>query len=375
MGSTRRKFLGQCGRCLTGMAFAPLCLHQGPAVAGPSTQTFIREAGYYRKLGDGKVQCQLCPKQCIVADGKRGYCRVRENREGVYNTLVYGRLSTIQIDPIEKKPLFHYLPGSAALSVAATGCNVKCKFCQNWNISQAKPEDVPHRYFSPEQLVETARRYGTPSIAHTYNEPVVFSEYVLDTAVCGRRSAIRNVIISNGYINPEPLAELCEQLSAIKIDLKAFTEKFYRETVNGSLQPVLDTLKYIHSRRVWLEIVYLVIPTLNDSETEIRDMSRWVMENLGPDVPVHFTRYHPQYLLKNLPPTPVGTLESAHRIATAAGIHYVYIGNVPSHAAESTYCHHCGQTLIERHGYLIGANHIIDAKCEYCQTTIPGLWS
>lgn len=375
MPLSRREFCLQSGACLGGLLFFPTLLTRSIAQSLPKSTPYITEARYYVKLADNKVRCLLCPRTCLVAEGKRGYCRVRENQKGTYKTLVYGRLCSLNNDPIEKKPLFHFLPGTTAISVATVGCNIHCKFCQNWNISQAKPEDVSFEYYSPEKLAQLTRQVGAPTIAYTYTEPTVFTEYIYDTAVQARQLGLRNVIISNGCINEQPMNDLCQVVDAIKIDFKAFSEKFYSEITDGQLQPVLDSLVRVKQNRVWLEIVNLVIPTHNDDPQMIRQMCQWILKNLGPDVPVHFTRFHPQYRMQNLPPTPVKTLETAHKIGLEVGLKYVYIGNVPGHPAENTYCPNCHRLLIERSGYMITTNNLSRGKCRFCQTPIPGVWS
>ena len=265
----------------------------------------------------------------MIDDRERGYCGARENRGGTYYSLVYARVCAAHVDPIEKKPLFHFLPGSMAFSVATAGCNVNCKFCQNWDISQVRPEQVNSTFLPPKDLAALTRRYQCPSIAYTYSEPVIFSEYVLDSAAAGRAAGVRSVVISGGYIQEEPLKQLCACVDAIKIDLKAFSEKYYKDVVNGELKPVLNALATIRKLGTWCEVVYLVVPTLNDSDEEFRGLAHWIKTELGPDVPLHFSRFYPEYLLKNLPPTPLATLERAKAICDAEGLHYVYIGNVP----------------------------------------------
>lgn len=333
------------------------------------------EARFYNKHPDREIECLLCPRFCKLGDKERGYCGVKENIGGTYYTLVYGKLCAIHIDPIEKKPFFHYLPGASSLSVATAGCNVNCKFCQNWEISQVRPEQVQNTDVPPRSLVTTAQRYSCPVIAHTYTEPIVFYEYMYDASVEARKNGIKSVVVTGGYINPEPLLELVNVVDAIKVDLKAFSEDFYASYVRGTLQPVLEAIKIIAASNVWLEIVYLVIPTLNDSAGELRAVSRWIMKEVGPDVPVHFSRFYPQYLVKNLPPTPTSTLEKAHHIAREEGLRYVYIGNVPGHRAESTYCHQCKNTIINRIGYEIREIHLKEGRCPKCETPIPGIWS
>jgi len=343
--------------------------------ASESEAQFTIEAEYYEKLPHKKIKCKLCPRECVIDDRERGYCGVRENRGGTYYTLVHSRVATAHIDPIEKKPLFHFLPGTTAFSIATAGCNVNCKFCQNWEISQVRPEQVRSAYMPPRELAALARQYRCPSIAYTYSEPVIFYEYVADAADAGHAQGVKSVVISGGYIQQEPLKKWCRTVDAIKVDLKAFSEKFYKEVVNGELKPVLETLVSIRKQGTWTEIVYLVIPTLNDSDAEFKAMARWVKSDLGPDVPVHFSRFHPEYLLTNLPPTPLGTLERAKAIADTEGLHYVYIGNVPGHPAENTHCPKCERVVIQRLGYTIEQTHLKKGKCAYCAQVIPGVWS
>ena len=333
-----------------------------------------REASWYRRLEEGRVECQLCPQACKVADMERGTCGVRENRGGTYYTLVHSLACAVHVDPIEKKPFFHVLPGEKALSFATAGCNVECKFCQNWEISQFRPEQVEAYFLPPETMVATAKRNGARLTAATYGEPVVFWEYVRDVAKAANAAGLRPTVVSNGFIQEKPLREILPSLSAIKVDLKSFREKFYRDQVRGKLEPVLKALEVIREVGVWLEIVVLLVPTLNDSEAEIRDLSSWVFEKLGPDVPVHFTRFHPTYRLTELPPTPVATLERSWKIARDQGLHYVYLGNVPGHPGENTVCPGCGEILIRRMGFRILANRLKDGACQKCGRAIPGVW-
>ena len=344
------------------------------ATAAESDARFTVEARFYEKLPYKKIKCKLCPRECVIDDRERGYCGVRENRGGAYYSLVYARVCAAHVDPIEKKPLFHFLPGTVAASVATAGCNVNCKMCQNWDISQVRPEQVNATFIPPKDLVAIARRQQCPSIAYTYSEPVVFAEYVLDCAEAGRAAGVKSVVISGGYIQEEPLRHLCRAVDAIKIDLKAFSEKFYKEVVNGEMKPVLNALVAIRQQGVWSEIVYLVIPTLNDSDPEFRALAKWVKAELGPDVPLHFSRFHPDYLLKNLPPTPLPTLERAKAVCDAEGLHYVYIGNVPGHPAESTWCPKCRRVVVERAGFTVRAIHLDGGKCRFCHQSIPGVW-
>jgi len=332
------------------------------------------EAKFYNKLPDREIECLLCPRFCRLGDKERGYCGVRENMSGTYYTLVYGKACTVQADPIEKKPFFHFLPQTRALSLATAGCNVNCKFCQNWEISQVRPEQIRHIDFPPAAVVQSAKRQNCASIAYTYSEPIVFYEYMFDTACEARRDHLRNVVVTGGQINTEPLEELLPVVDAIKVDLKGFTQDFYTQYVRGNLQCVLDSIKTIASSPVWLEVVYLLIPTLNDDDATIRHMCRWIHDELGPEVPLHFSRFYPMYLLQNLPPTPLASLERAHRIARDTGLHYVYIGNVPAHEFENTYCPQCGKIVVNRRGYQISEINLKNGKCRYCHHPIPGVW-
>ena len=371
----RRKFLK-----ITSLACLALNLPISPLsenrllFAAANDQRFIREARFYEKLEHKKIRCKLCPRECVIDDHERGYCGVRENRGGTYYTLVYARPCTYHIDPIEKKPLFHFLPGSMAFSIATAGCNLNCKFCQNWEISQVTPEQVDSFYLPPHKVAEMAKDYNSLSIAYTYSEPTIFYEYMYDTAVKGKEKGIKSVVITAGFIEPDPIKELCQVVDAIKVDLKAFRQKYYTEIVHGELKPVLKAMETIASQGTWLEIVYLVVPTLNDNEKEIRDLAQFVREYLGSETPIHFTRFYPQYLLKNLPPTPISTLERCKAIADAEGLKYVYIGNVPGHPAENTYCPECGQLLIERTGFVVKQMNLKNGKCPKCGTKIPGYW-
>lgn len=355
-------------------ALPALCAAAAGGEAQAAGSLSRREAQFYEKLPNKKIRCKLCPRECVIDDRERGYCGVRENQNGAYYTLVHSRPCSIHVDPVEKKPLFHFYPGTLAFSMATAGCNVNCKFCQNWEISQVRPEQVRSAEVSPDQLARLARDNGCVSIAYTYSEPVVFYEYVYDTAAAGNALGIKSLVISNGYIQQEPLRKLCSQVAGIKVDLKAFSEKFYREVVNGELKPVLESLVTIRKQKTWLEIVYLVVPTLNDSDQEFRGLCQWIRRELGSDVPIHFTRFHPEYLLKNLPPTPLKSLERAKRIADAEGLNYAYIGNVPGHPAENTYCPGCKEVVIQRTGFTIRKMSLKKGACAKCGTPVAGRW-
>lgn len=339
-------------------------------LAGPSRTLYchIPHKGNY-------VKCQLCPKGCLISEGRRGDCRVRENRGGKLYTMVYGNPCAVHNDPIEKKPFYHFLPGTMALSLATAGCNLHCLYCQNWTISQVPPEKTENYELSPEEIVTLAEMLGSSSIAFTYTEPTIFYEYMSDIARLARPKGIRCIVISAGYINPEPLRQLCRIVDAIKIDFKGYSDEFYRKVCSGTLQPVLNTMKIIQEEGIHLEIVNLIVPTLNDSREQIKGLCRWIVENLGPDVPTHFSRFFPMYKLTHLPPTPVETLEMAREIAIEEGIRFAYVGNVPGHRWDNTYCPRCGKEIITRLGFNVTGYHLKDGKCEYCGESIPGVWA
>ena len=368
---TRRDFCKCFSQCVCSVGLLDLVIPQ-PAMA--QEKPSLKEVSYYKKLPDLKIQCQVCPKQCEIADLERGYCGNKENRKGTYYSLVYAQACAAHIDPIEKKPLFHYLPSTQAFSIAAVGCNFECKFCQNWRIAQYRPEQVESFSLPPHEVVSLAKRKGCPTIAFTYTEPVVYYEYMYDTAQHARNRGIGSVMISNGFIREEPLVNLCKQLNGVKIDLKSFSENFYKEYCSGELKPVLDTLKTLQKIGMWYEIVVLLIPTLNDRDNEIRSMCEWIKSELGVDVPIHFSRFHPMYKIQNLPSTPVKTLETARTIALDVGLHYAYLGNVPGHEGESTYCPGCGKVLIRRVGFHIVTNVLKGGACPSCNRLIPGVW-
>ena len=334
-----------------------------------------RVSPHYQPLKDGKIQCRLCPRECIVTPGGRGFCGVRENREGKYYSLVYGNPCAMHVDPVEKKPFYHLLPGSTSFSIATAGCNLRCKFCQNWEISQAAPDDTINYDLPPDGVLDMAKKAGSRSIAYTYVEPTIFYEYMLDTAKLARKEGILNVYHSNGFINPGPLKELCKFLDGANIDLKGFTEDYYGGMSQGRLAPVLGTLKTLKAAGVHVEITHLVIPTQNDDAETVRKMCAWIKAELGPETPLHFSRFYPLYKLRNLPPTPVPTLERNRKIAVEAGLEYAYIGNVPGHEGERTYCPGCGKLLIFRQAYSLGEINLNKGKCKFCGKPISGIWA
>lgn len=374
---SRRNFLEKGGHSLCMFTLGNTLLYSckdNSLFSRSRDEYFIRPAKRWRRLKGKTVQCGLCPNECVIDEGDRGVCRVRKNINGKLHTIVYSRIAAMHVDPVEKKPLYHFLPGSLALSVATAGCNLSCKFCQNWQLSQSNPEDLDATEIPSSELSKRARATGSKIIAYTYNEPTVQYEYILDSASVARKRGIRPVIISNGYIKPEASRELVRNLDGVKIDLKSFSEKFYSNICGGNLKAVMKNLETVYSSGKWLEIVVLVIPTLNDSSGEISKMTRWVRKNLSSDIPMHFTRFHSTYLIRNLPSTPVNRLERCRMIAWDEGIKYPYVGNVPGHKWENTYCHNCSKLLIKRSGFFHVKNYIKAGKCPYCGTKIPGIW-
>jgi len=323
----------------------------------------------------GYVQCQLCPKGCVLAPSERGNCRVRINYNGELVTLVYGKPCAVHIDPIEKKPMFHFLPGTRSFSLATAGCNLHCKFCQNWEISQVNPETTDNQDLPPGKVVELALQSACQSIAYTYSEPIIFYEYTYDTSLIAKNAGIKNVLVTAGFIKEEPLRKLCQVIDGANIDLKAFSDDYYRELCAGQLEPILKCIKLSVELGVMVEITNLIVPTLNDDPEMIKRMCEWILNNLGPEYPLHFSRFYPQYQLRSLPPTPAETLIQAREIALKAGLYYVYIGNVRIEGAENTYCPNCKKLLIERIGYWIGEVNLKAGSCKFCGAKIKGVWS
>ncbi|HSW40331.1 MAG TPA: AmmeMemoRadiSam system radical SAM enzyme [Acidobacteriota bacterium] len=369
----RRYFLRQAlkgGAAALSLGLLPFSNHSSYVLrARPA-----KEALFYQKLEGNTVQCRLCPNVCMISAGQSGFCRVRKNIGGRLHSMVYGRPCTIDVGPIEKAPLFHFLPGHQRLCVATVGCNLRCLYCQNWHISQKGPGEVKEWNMSAQGIVEEARRRGVNSISFTYSEPTVFYEYVYDISKLARERGVKTSIVSNGYINPQPLRDLLPYLDAVKIDLKGFSEEFYREVSSARLEPVLQTLKVLQEEKAHFEIVNLVVPTLNDDPAVIEKMCLWIKGHLGEDTPLHFSRFHPTYRLTNLPATPVRTLDAAIRIARDTGLRYVYIGNVPGHRHNSTYCPRCEERLIHRVHFSVLRNNLAQGRCKFCGHRIHGIW-
>ncbi|NPA85833.1 MAG: AmmeMemoRadiSam system radical SAM enzyme [bacterium] len=335
----------------------------------------LKEAKYFRKLEGNTVQCLLCPNMCIIPEGGFGICGTRKNIGGRLYTLVYGRPVAVNIDPIEKKPLYHFLPGSFSVSVGTVGCNFRCRHCQNWEISMARADEVNVPYVAPEELVKLAQRTDCPSISYTYNEPTVFYEYVLDTARLAKAAGIRNVLVTNGYINEEPLLELLPFIDAANIDIKAMKQEALRKiTPVGKLDCVLNTIKIMFEHKKWIELTYLLIPGINDDEEQLKALASFVLQELSPTVPVHVNAFHPDYKMLDVPPTPYEDLLRARQLLVDAGLKFVYIGNVADLTYQQTYCPSCGQIIIKRLYMHAVEIHLVNGRCKFCGESIPGVW-
>ncbi|HLE28768.1 MAG TPA: AmmeMemoRadiSam system radical SAM enzyme [Anaerolineales bacterium] len=333
----------------------------------------MKEAALYEKLADNRVRCHLCAHRCVITDGKKGVCQVRENRGGTLYTLVYGRTISQNVDPVEKKPLYHFYPGSSAYSIATPGCNFHCPWCQNWEISQMPREQhlIAGREATPEQIVADAVRTGSRSLAYTYTEPTIFFEYAYDTARLAQAAGLANIFVTNGYMTGEMLETFHPYLDAANVDLKAFREKTYHRCVGAGLRPILDNMKTMKRLDIWLEVTTLIVPGINDDPAELRDAARFVAQELGVDTPWHISRFFPGYTMTDRPPTPIATLQQAREVGLAEGLHYVYLGNVADES--NTLCHRCGRLLIRRRGYWIAENDVRDGRCFACGALVAGV--
>ena len=330
-----------------------------------------KKAQFWKNIDNETVQCLLCAHSCKIKNNNTGICGVRKNESGELYTLIYGSCSSISPDPIEKKPLYHFYPGTNVLSFGTIGCNFKCSYCQNYEISTANPESNYLQEYPPEEAIKMAKRYNCKGIAWTYNEPTIWYEYTLDSAILAKKSGLYTVYVTNGYINEEPLKEIAPYLDAMNIDIKAFNDGFYKELCNGKLEPVLNTCKLAKDLGIHLEVTYLVIPTYNDSTNEVKKFCNWVVENLGKNTPIHFSRFHPDYKMTNIPATPLKTLLKIYDIAKDCGILYPYVGNVPHGNYENTVCPHCGNVCIERYGFSTSLTGINKGECTRCGKEIP----
>jgi pyruvate formate lyase activating enzyme len=335
------------------------------------------EAYLFESLEDKKVKCNLCSHRCVIKDGRRGICSVRENRGGVLNTLVYGKIIARHIDPIEKKPLFHFLPGTLSYSIATVGCNFRCRFCQNADIAQMPADHkgaIMGESFTPGQVVAGAERGGCQSISYTYTEPTIFFEFAYDTAKLAHQKGIRNVFVTNGYMTAEALEMISPYLDAANVDLKAFSDKYYKDLCAAKLHHVQASLRRMKSLGIYVEVTTLIVPGLNDDKAELKELAGFIAGDLGPETPWHISRFHPTYKLTDRPSTPLKTLAMAREIGLQVGLRYVYMGNVPGDAGENTFCPGCGEMVIERWGFQVGNIRIKDGKCSQCGTIIDGVW-
>jgi len=383
--TNRRKFVKQCiiGGC--GLALGAYTLNDflaGDKSAGlrvgfrndapEKLWQWSREAMWYEIRGK-MVHCRLCPHECILGENDRGFCRTRVVKNMKLHTIAYGNPCSVHLDPIEKKPLYHFLPGQQIVSIATGGCNLRCLNCQNWQISQVKPEELRNYDLPPLQLANLITSNSVPAIAYTYSEPVIFYEYVLDTAKLTHERNIRNVLVTAGYIEKKPLQQLCPVVDAANVDLKGFSDSFYKKVCGAKLAPVMDALQIMKKEGVWVEITKLIVPTLSDSMKDLQAMCTWLVGAMGPDTPLHLSRFQPQYRLQHLPPTPVDTMYQAYDIAKNAGLHFVYVGNVPNNPFQDTVCPKCGNAVIKRRGYAILRNELENGSCP-CGEKIPGVW-
>ena len=380
-GMTKRGFLKTCavgaGALCLGREAGGATTPTGPGPAQTAQRGLIGMAPspWYSALDNDRIRCELCPRLCELDEGRRGPCRVRGNRNGQCFTLVYGNPALVQMDPIERKPFFHMLPGTRSLSVSTAGCNLSCMFCEVWDMALVTPEDVHAYDLSPEDIIAQAREAGADSVSYAFGEPVVFIEYAMAIGALAKEAGLRSVVHTAGYIQPKPLDALCELVDAANIDLKGFDPDFYREVCGGELDPVLDTLKRLKKAGIHIELTNLIIPTLNDDMDDIRAMCAWIKDELGPGTPIHFSRFYPLYQLANLPPTPVSTLDEARETAFEAGLEYVYIANVTGHEGENTACPACNESIIKRLGFVVEEVHLSGGSCSHCGHEIPGIWA
>ena len=333
----------------------------------------MKEALWWKKQKQA-VKCFLCPRNCIIIDGQKGFCGVRENHKEKLYSLVYGKATGVQIDPIEKKPLYHFLPGSASFSVGTVGCNFVCQHCQNWETSQAKPKDMHAYDITPKEIVAKAKEAHCSSIAYTYNEPTMFAEYMLDTAKLARKAGLKNILITNGFTGKEAVRDFCKVIDGVNVDLKSFDNEFYKKYSGAWIEPVLESIKTYHKKKVWVELTNLIIPTLNDDMEKIKEMITWIKGNLNANVPLHFSAFYPSYKLQDLPPTSAAVLMEARKLARDMGMNHAYIGNVVTTDEDNTYCPKCGELVIERMNFTVLKNNLKEGKCS-CGEKIPGVWS
>ncbi len=346
-------------------------MSQADAIADPPRPHEDAPARWWRTQPDGRILCYLCPRFCVMSDGQAGFCYIRKNAGGTLVSLAYAQPCAVHVDPIEKKPLFHFMPGSRILSMGTAGCNMGCKFCQNWEISKSREDQVRAVHLPPGDVVRLARREACPAVAFTYNEPTIWAEYVIDISRRAREAGVRTAMVTNGYVTPEALPDLYEHIDAANVDLKAFTDSFYRKITLTHLAPVLATLEALVRRGVWVEVTTLIIPTLNDAIEEIRELAAWIRDHLGPEVPLHLTAFHPDFRLRDLPATSHETLHAARHAAIETGLRFVYEGNVMCEEGSTTFCPGCGAALVRRTWHRVHGSRLVNGRCA-CGRAIPG---
>jgi pyruvate formate lyase activating enzyme len=369
----KREFIKKCALLSAGIVSLPVVRASG--TAEDDVQNVLKKEAMFQEETARGIMCRICPNECVLKEGELSKCNNRRVYKSKLYTLAYGDPCSVAVDPVEKKPLYHFLPGSRAFSIATAGCNLVCLNCQNWTISQTSPDKTRNYDLKPENVIVECKSRGCESIAYTYSEPVTFYEYVYDTAILARKAGIRNIVKSNGYINPEPLKKLCSVIDAANIDLKAFSDSTYLKLTGGKLQPVLDSLKVYKDMGVWLEITNLIVPTWTDNQEDIRKMCKWLASNGFNNTPIHFSRFYPIYKLEQLPPTPVDVLNKAAQAAKEEGMLFVYTGNAPGSEISDTECPNCRNKLLIRQGYRIAGNNIKDGKCNKCGKPIEGIWN
>jgi pyruvate formate lyase activating enzyme len=371
--NSKREFLKKCLVLSAGIICTHIPKTAGRAVTGEQKAN-LKLAMFQEETPRG-IMCRICPNECVLKEGEISKCNNRRVMDSRLYTMAFGNPCSVAVDPIEKKPLYHFFPGSRAYSIATAGCNLVCLNCQNWTISQTGPDKTRNYDLMPEMVVIEASKNNCRSIAYTYSEPTTFYEYTFETASLARKAGIKNIVKSNGYINPEPLKKLCSVIDAANIDLKSFNENTYLRLSGGKLQPVLDSLKIYREMGIWLEITNLIVPTWTDNTDEIGKMCKWLSDNGFKDTPLHFSRFQPMHKLEQLPPTPVELLRSAAKIAAGEGLKYIYIGNIPGNEMADTKCPSCGTTVVARQGYRIVLNNVTDGKCNKCGKEVKGIWS
>lgn len=372
--TNRREFMTKSLQLAVAASLGTLIINEQTSEVFAVSNNYYKKAFFYQKLNNKVVKCSICPNNCVVNPGKRGKCRVKENINGEFYTNVYSRPAIIQLDNVEKAPLFHYKPGLKMLSIATAGCNLSCKYCQNWQFALASPEQVKSFDLTPLQVVQKAKQSGCNSIGFFYTEPTVFYEYMYDTAIEAKKAGLKTIMVTAAYINPEPLKHIAAYIDAFTIGFKGFNEQYYNNVVGGSLEPVKTALKTLRGLNKHFELVTLIVPTLNDNMTEFKNMALWIKGNLGSDVPLHITRFVPEYKLQNLPATPINLMNTAWQTAKSQGLKYVYIDNLPGHEGQNTLCPKCKRNLVMRVGFKVIKNDIRNSKCPSCGSPIKGLW-